>query len=155
MFDLGFWEFLLIMIVALLVIGPERLPAVARQAGKWFSKTKRFVSSVQEDINEELQMEEWKRLMRESDVTRDIKEATDELNESTSDLRRQVSFDEEVGTATGSSKRKQGGSSKVDKAKELGADAGPERLKPSNSTSGDASDRETDPGRASTHEPKG
>ena len=66
MFDIGFWELGLIGVVALLVIGPERLPGVARTAGMWIGRARRFVSSVQADINQEIgKTEELKRLMEE------------------------------------------------------------------------------------------
>jgi len=66
MFDIGFWELGLIGVVALLVIGPERLPGVARTAGKWVGSAKRFVHSVQADINLEVsKADELKRLLDE------------------------------------------------------------------------------------------
>ena len=54
MFDVGFWELLIIGLVALLVIGPERLPGLARTAGAWLGRAKRFVSDVKTEIDEEL-----------------------------------------------------------------------------------------------------
>ena len=66
MFDIGFWELGLIAVVALLVIGPERLPGVARTAGKWIGTAKRFVNTVQNDINAEVgKADELKRLLEE------------------------------------------------------------------------------------------
>ena len=66
MFDIGFWELIVIGVVALLVIGPERLPGVARTAGMWVARARRFVSSVQADINMEIsKTEELKRLLEE------------------------------------------------------------------------------------------
>ncbi len=66
MFDIGFWELSLIAVVALLVIGPERLPGVARTAGRWIGTAKRFVSTVQSDINAEVgKADELKRLLEE------------------------------------------------------------------------------------------
>jgi sec-independent protein translocase protein TatB len=66
MFDIGFWELSLIAVVALLVIGPERLPGVARTAGRWIGTAKRFVSTVQNDINAEVgKADELKRLLEE------------------------------------------------------------------------------------------
>lgn len=66
MFDIGFWELGLIAVVALVVIGPERLPGVARTAGKWIGTAKRFVNSVQTDINTEVnKADELKRLLEE------------------------------------------------------------------------------------------
>ena len=54
MFDIGFWELAIIGVVALLVIGPERLPRVARTAGLWMGRARRFVSTVKADIDREL-----------------------------------------------------------------------------------------------------
>lgn len=66
MFDIGFMEMALIGVVALVVIGPERLPGVARTAGKWIGNARRFVSSVQADINVEIsKADTLKRLLEE------------------------------------------------------------------------------------------
>lgn len=63
MFDVGFWELTIIAVVALLVIGPERLPGVARTAGLWFGKVRGFVTSVKADIDKELQADELKKML--------------------------------------------------------------------------------------------
>ncbi|MCK4950715.1 MAG: twin-arginine translocase subunit TatB, partial [Gammaproteobacteria bacterium] len=65
MFDIGFWELSLIMVVALLVIGPERLPGVARKAGLWVSKARGFVRSVKADIEHEIAADELKKTLNE------------------------------------------------------------------------------------------
>jgi len=66
MFDIGFMEMALIGVVALVVIGPERLPGVARTVGKWLGSARRFMSSVQADINLEVsKADELKRLLEE------------------------------------------------------------------------------------------
>lgn len=75
MFDIGIMELGLIAVVALLVIGPERLPAVARTVGFWFGKARKFVSSVQEDFNREVvKSEELKRLVEEQGKIKDVHE---------------------------------------------------------------------------------
>jgi sec-independent protein translocase protein TatB len=61
MFDIGFSEIVLIAVVALVVIGPERLPKVARTAGLLFGRFQRYVGSVRGDVERELQLEEFKR----------------------------------------------------------------------------------------------
>lgn len=66
MFDIGFSELLVIGIVALVVIGPERLPKVARTAGLLLGRLQRYVSDVKADISREMQLEELKKL--QSDV---------------------------------------------------------------------------------------
>ncbi len=63
MFDIGFWELAIIAVVTLIVVGPERMPALARTAGKWFGKISRFISSVKSDIDRELKAEEMKKVM--------------------------------------------------------------------------------------------
>ena len=65
MFDIGFSEMLVIAIVALVVIGPERLPRVARTAGHLLGRLQRYVSDVKSDINREMQLEELKKLQSE------------------------------------------------------------------------------------------
>jgi sec-independent protein translocase protein TatB len=62
MFDVGFSELLIIGIVALIVIGPEKLPAVARTVGILLGRAQRYVNDVKTDINREMQLEELKKL---------------------------------------------------------------------------------------------
>ena len=63
MFDVGFFELLVIGIVALLVVGPERLPKVARAAGKWVGRGRRFVNSVKDDIDREIKADELREIL--------------------------------------------------------------------------------------------
>ena len=88
MFDMGFTEMMLIGIVALIVIGPERLPGVARTAGKYFGRLKRFVTSVKADVEQELRADELREILakqqRELDSLRDtISDAGRELENET------------------------------------------------------------------------
>jgi sec-independent protein translocase protein TatB len=62
MFDIGFTERLVIGVVALLVIGPERLPKVARTAGHLYGRLQRYVSTVRSDISREMQLDEMRRV---------------------------------------------------------------------------------------------
>lgn len=61
MFDIGFTELLVIGVVALIVIGPERLPKVARTAGHLYGRMQRYVSSVRSDISREMEIDELRR----------------------------------------------------------------------------------------------
>ncbi|MDP1646365.1 MAG: Sec-independent protein translocase protein TatB [Thiobacillus sp.] len=61
MFDIGFTELVVIGVVALIVIGPERLPKVARTAGHLYGRLQRYVSSVKSDISHEIQLDEIRR----------------------------------------------------------------------------------------------
>jgi len=63
MFDIGFWELLVIGVVALLVVGPERLPGLARTAGMWVGRARRFVSGVKADIDREIAADELKKAL--------------------------------------------------------------------------------------------
>jgi len=58
MFDMGFTEMMLIGVVALVVIGPERLPGVARTAGKYFARLRNFMMNVRADVESELKADE-------------------------------------------------------------------------------------------------
>ncbi|MGH8621607.1 MAG: Sec-independent protein translocase protein TatB, partial [Burkholderiales bacterium] len=62
MFDIGFSELLVIAIVALIVIGPERLPGVARTLGHLFGRMQRYVNDVKADISREMELEELKKM---------------------------------------------------------------------------------------------
>ncbi|HHJ14903.1 MAG TPA: twin-arginine translocase subunit TatB [Gammaproteobacteria bacterium] len=85
MFDIGFWELALIGVVVLLVVGPERLPGLARTAGLWVGRMRRFVASVKADIDREIAADELKKaLARQAESTplHDIIEETrDALSE--------------------------------------------------------------------------
>lgn len=58
MFDIGFSELVIVAVVALLVLGPERLPATVRTVGMWVGRTRRALGNVQREISEELRIEE-------------------------------------------------------------------------------------------------
>src|SRR6186997_1651011 len=74
MFDIGFSELLVIGIVALIVIGPERLPRVARTLGHLVGRLQRYVADVKADINREVELDEL-RMMKD-----DLNKAGSELN---------------------------------------------------------------------------
>jgi sec-independent protein translocase protein TatB len=86
MFDIGFLELTLIAVVALLVIGPERLPKVARTAGLWAGRMRGFVMSVKADIDKELRAEELKRIMDEQAKSSGIHEILEETKTTLNDL---------------------------------------------------------------------
>ncbi|CAK0768084.1 Sec-independent protein translocase protein TatB [Gammaproteobacteria bacterium] len=65
MFDIGFWELVMVGVVALIVVGPERLPGLARTAGLWLGKARYFVSSVKAEIDREIKAEELRRILAE------------------------------------------------------------------------------------------
>lgn len=80
MFDVGFSELCLIGLVSLLVIGPERLPKVARLAGFWLGKTRSMVASVKEEIKLELHAEEMRQIFKEQSGLQDVQQMLDETS---------------------------------------------------------------------------
>jgi sec-independent protein translocase protein TatB len=66
MFDFSFGELAVIGAVALVVLGPERLPKVARTVGEWAGKAQRYVSQVKADINREIEVAELKKLQEQA-----------------------------------------------------------------------------------------
>ena len=76
MFDIGFSEILVIAVVALIVIGPERLPGVARTLGHLFGRMQRYVNDVKADIQREIELDELKKLRKDvEDSARSIEDA--------------------------------------------------------------------------------
>lgn len=88
MFDVGFSEMLVIGIVALVVIGPERLPRVARTIGHLMGRAQRYVNDVKRDIDREMQIDELRKLQTEmQDAARNIESSvTAQVNEVQSGL---------------------------------------------------------------------
>ncbi|MDO4936789.1 MAG: Sec-independent protein translocase protein TatB [Sutterellaceae bacterium] len=66
MFDFGFSELCMIGAVALVVLGPEKLPVVARTAGQWLGKAQRMVQQVKSDIEREAELSELKKIQEEA-----------------------------------------------------------------------------------------
>lgn len=78
MFDVGFSELLVIGVVALLVLGPERLPKLARDVGRWVGRARRYVNRVREEIDREVELSELRRLRDEIEAK--AREATSDLD---------------------------------------------------------------------------
>ena len=78
MFDFGFSEMMIVGVVALVVLGPERLPLVARKTGEWIGKAQRFVAQVKSDIDRETELSELKRIQDEAkNLAQDMKSAVE------------------------------------------------------------------------------
>jgi Tat protein translocase TatB subunit len=67
MFDVGFWELTIIAVVALVVVGPERLPRLARTAGQWMGRARRLARELRMELEREVDLSEVRRL--HDDVT--------------------------------------------------------------------------------------
>ncbi len=88
MFDAGFTEVMVIAVIALLVIGPERLPEVAAKVGGWIGKAKAFISSTKADIEREFQASEMRDIL--SEQKKEIEELRQMVNETQDDFRNNV-----------------------------------------------------------------
>lgn len=91
MFSLGFSEILLIALVALVVLGPERLPAVAKTAGHLYGKARRLIDDLKDDIEKETELSELKKLKDEtlsivSDVQKEVESVATTTSEALSEL---------------------------------------------------------------------
>jgi sec-independent protein translocase protein TatB len=76
MFDIGFSEIVVIGVVALIVIGPERLPKTARTLGHLFGRLQRYVNEVKADINREMELDELRKLKQQvQGAAQDLKQS--------------------------------------------------------------------------------
>lgn len=91
MFDIAFSEMLIIAVIALLVIGPEKLPKVAKTVGHLLGKAQRYVSDVKSEINREMEIDELRKLQAEmqtaarkveGDVQTTLRDTEADLNKS-------------------------------------------------------------------------
>jgi len=92
---MGFTEMMLIGIVALIVIGPERLPGVARTAGKYFGRLKRFMTSVKADVEQELRADELRQIL--ADQQRELDTIKDSMNDAGKAFEKEVNDVSDVG----------------------------------------------------------
>ncbi len=84
MFDVGFWEILFILILALVIIGPERLPSAARKVGYFVGKARRYVEGVRSEVESELDLGDFKRMLHNqkeqiNELQQQIKTGVDEV----------------------------------------------------------------------------
>jgi sec-independent protein translocase protein TatB len=99
MFDIGFSEFAIIGIVALVVLGPEKLPKVAKVAGQTIGKLQRYVAQVKADINREVEAAELGKIKREmEDAAKSVKSEFDAQVNAVEDVARDAN--QQLQTAT-------------------------------------------------------
>ncbi len=108
MFDIGVLELLVIGIIGLIVIGPERLPEVARKFGTWVGRTRHFINNVKHDINREMRQEELRQALERdasldelkniiNDTKYTIEDEVNTVNESVADSKssKQKDYDDD------------------------------------------------------------
>lgn len=91
MFDVGFWELAIIGIVALVIVGPERLPGLARTAGLWVGKGRRMLADVKRDIDREIKASEMAELQ---ELKQDIEKTGKEIAKAGETIKSESGVDE-------------------------------------------------------------
>lgn len=87
MFDVGFSELVMVSLIALLVIGPERLPKAARIAGFWLGKARSTIASVKSEIKQELRIEEMRQLMdQQQSIADELRQIASETQVAVDDI---------------------------------------------------------------------
>jgi sec-independent protein translocase protein TatB len=92
MFDIGFLELIIVCLVALLVVGPERLPKLAYTAGKWIGKGRAMIGSVKAEIDREMKVDELNKILEEQ---KKLINPLEEVIEETGDSLKQATETEE------------------------------------------------------------
>ncbi|MCP4993552.1 MAG: twin-arginine translocase subunit TatB [Gammaproteobacteria bacterium] len=88
MFDIGFWELMIIGLVALVVVGPERMPRLAYTAGKWLGKGRSMISAVKSEIDKEIKSEELKdALEKQKKALNPLTDVVEETNAAVRDMK--------------------------------------------------------------------
>jgi sec-independent protein translocase protein TatB len=90
MFDISFYELFFVAIIALLVLGPERLPVAARAIGRWTGKARQAFGSVKNEINRELQLDELKQQIKEQERKMDQMMNTQSFDELARETQAQI-----------------------------------------------------------------
>ena len=90
MFDIGFWEFALIGVITLIIVGPEKMPAIARKAGKYAGKAKRFMAKIQEDIDDKLEADKIKEHLNLQDEDSNVLEVLEDTKSTLDDIKKDV-----------------------------------------------------------------
>lgn len=110
MFDIGFAEILLVAVVALVVLGPEKFPVAVKTLGLWFGRAKRAVTSIQSEISEEIRLDEMRRtvaiekaqLEKElQDMQRPFHQAIDQGEQADNDSLRDSEHDTDTANESG------------------------------------------------------
>ena len=95
MFGVDFSEIMVIMVVALIVLGPERLPKVARTMGEWWGKLQRYINRIKMDVTTSMELDELRELERkikaEADaLERSVQQAGNNLNQQVHQLGKEI-----------------------------------------------------------------
>ena len=106
MFDIGFWELVLISVVALVVLGPERLPVAIRSVSKFVRTAKTMANSVKDELSQELKIQELQDNLRKAekmgmkDLSPELQSSIEELKKAAQDVQRPYAKNSEVTAST-------------------------------------------------------
>lgn len=100
MFDIGFSELALIMVVALIVVGPERLPRLVRTAGLYLGRARRAVATIKADVQRELAAEELKQTLKEQAQAIGLHEIIEETRDTVTAAEQLLKPDDPAAPAT-------------------------------------------------------
>jgi len=90
MFDIGFLEIVIVGIIALLVLGPERLPVAARTAGKWIGRARRMTSQFTKEIDRQIELDELRAELKKQGESLDIREDANNIHATVSEALQQA-----------------------------------------------------------------
>jgi|SRR5690554_6512745 len=93
MFDIGFSELLLVFVVTLLIVGPEKLPGVAQKMGRFVGKIKRTFDQVRHDVEQELEIEAVKQQLKENAMAEEARQLTEEAKQFAGQLNQTIGDD--------------------------------------------------------------
>ena len=80
MFDIGFSEIMVVAVISLIIMGPERLPETVRTLSLWLGRLRQFVSSARAEIEDKVGIDEIRRQLRNEQIMRDLEKGKDQLN---------------------------------------------------------------------------
>jgi len=90
MFDIGFLELVIVGIIALLVLGPERLPVAARTVGKWVGRARRMTSQFTKEIDRQIELDELRAELKKQGESLDIREDANNIHATVSEALKQA-----------------------------------------------------------------
>lgn len=90
MFDIGFLELIIVGIIALLVLGPERLPVAARTVGKWLGRARRMTSQFTKEIDRQIELDELRAELQKQGESLDIREDAHNIHSTVSEALQQA-----------------------------------------------------------------
>ncbi len=91
MFDFGMWEIAIILVITLIVVGPEKMPALARKSGLYVGKFRKFVSKIKNDINSEIEAEELKEQLSVKNEELLVSQTLDEAKSGIDEIKHEAS----------------------------------------------------------------